>query len=320
MIESLVQNRFVRAGGLALLLLLLALSTMFVSGHDRGFFYQPGEQTSGRPTRNRPSCPWKATVRRLSERLAGGCAVAAAAVFVLSSQQMHRPDSGGEASDGREIVSDCAAIRSIAAEGLVVVVRVRRLDELEYCLTGRILVLPHQGRHRHRADFLLTRERTSDGLGLLTPGNSRMFLYNRAAYDVRYAALGDPVLEGGRDWKVHRVGTRLIYTIGEASGTNRRSFWSSWRAARTRGPAGKEGSGFSNAGSISRAGASRRSPCRRLTSPGSGPARSVRGEVSSGARNARCRPLTACGHADFHSAAASSPWRSANATAADSAQ
>ena len=157
-----------------------------------------------------------APVRRLSERLAGGCAVAAAAVFVLSSQQMHRPDSGGEASDGREIVSDCAAIRSIAAEGLVVVVMVRRLDELEYCLTGRILVLPHQGRHRRRADFLLMRERTSDGLGLLTPGNSRMFLYNRAAYDVRYAALGGPVLEGGRDWKVHRVRNRLIYTIGEA--------------------------------------------------------------------------------------------------------
>ena len=158
-----------------------------------------------------------APVRRLSERLAGGCAVAAAAVFVLSSQQMHRPDSGAEAPDSREILSDCAAIRRIAAEGLVVMVRhPDEFQTLEYCLAGRILVRRHRGRHRHRADFLLTRERTSDGLGLLTPGNSRMFLYNRAAYDVQYAALGDPVLEGGRGWKVHRVGNRLIYTTGEA--------------------------------------------------------------------------------------------------------
>ena len=158
-----------------------------------------------------------APVRRLSERLAGGCAVAALSVFVLSSWQMHRPDAGVEASDSREIFSDCAAIRSIASEGLVVLVgHPDEFHALEYCLAGRILVRRHRGGHRHRADFLLTRERTSDGLGLLTPGNSRVFLYNRAAYDVRYAALGDPVLEGGRSWKVHRVGNWLIYTTGEA--------------------------------------------------------------------------------------------------------
>ena len=156
-------------------------------------------------------------VRRLSERLAGGCAVAALPVFVLSSWQMHRPDSVAEVSDSREVISDCAAVRRIAAEGLVVMVRdPDEFQALEYCLAGRILVRRHQGWHRRRADFLLTRERTSDGLGLLTPDNRQVFLYNRAAYDVRYAALGDPVLEGGRGWKVHRVGNRLIYTTGEA--------------------------------------------------------------------------------------------------------
>lgn len=68
----------------------------------------------------------------------------------------------------------------------------------------------------HRTDFLLTRKRTSDELGLLTLDNRQVFLYNRTAYDVRYAALGDPVLEGGRGWRVHRVGNWLIYTTGEA--------------------------------------------------------------------------------------------------------
>ncbi len=157
-----------------------------------------------------------APVRRLSERLADGCAVAAAAVFVLSSQQMHRPDSGGEASDGREIVADYDAIRTIAGEGLSVLVRVGGGYALgsHYFLAGRILEF--SGRNRHRTDFLLTRERMPDALGLLTPDNRQMFLHNRAAHDLRYVVLGDPVLEGGRDWKVHRVGNRLIYTTGEA--------------------------------------------------------------------------------------------------------
>ena len=86
---------------------------------------------------------------------------------------------------------------------------------IRYFLAGRTLTLNNDW-HRHRTDFLLTRERTSDDLGLLTPDNRQMFLYNRAAYDVRYAALGGPVLEGDRGWKVHRVGNWLIYTTGEA--------------------------------------------------------------------------------------------------------
>lgn len=48
-----------------------------------------------------------------------------------------------------------------------------------------------------------------------------MFLYDRAAFDARYALLGAPVLEGGRGWNVHLVGTRLIYTTGEACGARR---------------------------------------------------------------------------------------------------
>ena len=158
-------------------------------------------------------------VRRLSERLAGGCAAAAAAVFVLSSQQMHRFDSGSEASDGREIAADYDTIRSIATEGLVVMMTpgatYLERSMMNYYLAGRILTRRFSG-ERHRADFLLTRERASDGLGLLTPDNRQVFLYNRAAYDLRYAALADPFLEGGRGWKVHRVGSQLIYTTSEA--------------------------------------------------------------------------------------------------------
>ena len=162
-------------------------------------------------------------MRRLSERLAGGCAVVALLVFVLSAQKMNL-DSGAEAIGDRETISEFDVIRSIAAEGLGVIVQEEpplhgNLERrtTNFYLAGRILT-PHtsSGRFRHRADFLLTRERTSDGLGLLTPGNRQVFLYNRAAYDLQYVALGDPILEGGRGWKVHLVGSRLIYTTHEA--------------------------------------------------------------------------------------------------------
>ncbi len=54
-------------------------------------------------------------------------------------------------------------------------------------------------------------ERTADVAGLLMLDHREAFLYDRAAFDARYALLGAPVLEGGRDWNLHLVGTRVIY-------------------------------------------------------------------------------------------------------------
>ena len=119
-------------------------------------------------------------VRRVSERLVGGCAVAALLVFVLSSLQMNRgPD--GNASVYRAMLSDFDVIRGIATAGAVVSVPGVHRDSsgfsgaersLNYFLSGRIIVSGLAGgRLRDRADFMLTRERTPDGAGLLTPDN-----------------------------------------------------------------------------------------------------------------------------------------------------
>ena len=169
-------------------------------------------------------------VRRVSERLVGGCAVAALVVFVLSSLQMNRgPDEN--ASVYRAMLSDFDVIRGIATAGAVVFVPSthRNSDRfsgaersLNYFLSGRIMVTRLAGgRRRDRVDFVLTRGRTPDGTGLLTPDNREVFLHDRAAFDARYALLGAPVLEGGRGWNVHLVGTRLIYTTGEACNARR---------------------------------------------------------------------------------------------------
>ncbi len=96
------------------------------------------------------------------------------------------------------------------------------LRTAHFPLSGRIVVDAMNGRQRRRADFVFTRERLAAGAGLLTPDNRRTFLYDRTAYDAQYAALGDPVLEGGRGWRVHLAGRRLIYTTGAACGTGGR--------------------------------------------------------------------------------------------------
>ena len=159
-------------------------------------------------------------VRRVSERAIGVCAGAAVLVFVASSLQMNRSATAAEASGFRTSITDYEAIRAIAPEGAVILAE--PLRTAHFPLSGRIVVDAMNGRQRRRADFVFTRERLPDGAGLLTPDNRRTFLYDRTAYDAQYAALGDPVLEGGRGWRVHLAGRRLIYTTGAACGTGGR--------------------------------------------------------------------------------------------------
>ena len=160
--------------------------------------------------------------RRVSERAIGVCAGAALLVFVASSLQMNRSATAAEASDFRTSITDYEAIRAIAPEGAVILSGEPGIRQARFSLTGRIFVDSLNGRQRRRADFVFTRERLPAGAGLLTPDNRRVFLYDRTAYDAQYAALGDPVLEGGRGWRVHLAGSRLIYTTGAACGTGGR--------------------------------------------------------------------------------------------------
>ena len=160
--------------------------------------------------------------RRVSERSIGVCAGAALLVFVLSGLQMGRLRADVEASDFRVEAADYEMIRAVAPEGAVILSGGAERWLARFFLTGRIFVGSANGRQRRRADFVLSRERLAAGAGLLTPDNRRMFLYDRTVYDAQYAALGDPALEGGRGWRVHLVGGRLIYTAGAACGTGGR--------------------------------------------------------------------------------------------------
>jgi len=149
-----------------------------------------------------------------SNRLAAGCAGAALLTFAFSGQQMGRLGSNGAQPDFQALIADMRRIRDIASPGAVVVPSAAQPGVTALLLSGRVLLSPLNGRQRQRADFVLSRERTAGGL--LTPENRYLFLYDRRAYDARYAALGEPAWAAGGDWNVHVVGNRLLYTTGEA--------------------------------------------------------------------------------------------------------
>ena len=158
------------------------------------------------------------TVCRLSKPLAHGCVGMALATFVFSGVQMWSADrhQTAQGPEFRSLVSDVETIRGIAPEGSAVVgFRTPARYLTRYLLTGRLFLSSLNGAQRHRADFVLTRGRTADDNGLLTPNNRHVFLYDRRAFDARYAVLGKAAVEGKRGWNIHQVGRRLIYTSGE---------------------------------------------------------------------------------------------------------
>ena len=158
-------------------------------------------------------------------RLMDGCAAAALLIFVISGQQMSVANAGDGAMPGRfdggelqpdfqALLADMRRIRDVAPPGAVVIPSAAQPGITANLLTERVLLSPLNGRQRHRADFVLTREQVASA-GLLTPENRYLFLYERSAYDARYANLGHPALQGG-DWNVHVVGNRLIFSTGNA--------------------------------------------------------------------------------------------------------
>ena len=152
--------------------------------------------------------------RGMSVRWIDGIAGIALLAFVLSSLQTARLGPGSaEPSDLQVLLADAAAVRRVAPEDAVVIAHLEPRGETQLLLTGKTLLAPRNGAQRQRAGFVFLRHRLAHA-GLLTPENRLVFLYDRPAYDARYASLGDPALEGGQGWQVHLIENRLIYTTG----------------------------------------------------------------------------------------------------------
>ena len=69
---------------------------------------------------------------------------------------------------------------------------------------------------RQQADYIITRTRET-GVGLLTPDNKRLFLYNRTIYDGAYDEqfLGEPLIAA--DWNVYVLDDSVIYISADCS-------------------------------------------------------------------------------------------------------
>ena len=164
---------------------------------------------------------------RAAQRLMNIGVGVALLLFVLSGLQLGWSRSDvQEDSPFRALSDDMEAIRRLVPEDAGVIpygaTRLETQYLMTYFLSGRVFVPPLNGAHRQRADFVLKRERTADGAGLLTPENRYVLLFDRARYDQRYATLGDPLLKGGTDWTVHLVRNRLILAKDEGCAPRQR--------------------------------------------------------------------------------------------------
>ena len=164
---------------------------------------------------------------RRAQGLIDICVGVALLLFVFSGLQLDWLRSNPERSSPfRALGDDMEEIRRLVPEDAGVIpygaTRLETQYLMTYFLSGRFFVPPLNGAQRQRADFVLRRERSGDGAGLLTPENQHVFLYDRARYDERYAMLGDPLLKGGADWNVHLVRNRLIVATGNACAPRQR--------------------------------------------------------------------------------------------------
>ena len=127
-------------------------------------------------------------VQRRSKRAMHVCV--GLALLVFASSAAHPAPSHGHLNAVSELASDKEAIHSVAPEGAVVVSCTRSVAR-HYLLTGRTLLSPRSEEQRQLADFVLIDGLAGD-IGLLTPDNRFYFLYDRAAYDAKYAAQSSP--------------------------------------------------------------------------------------------------------------------------------
>ena len=123
--------------------------------------------------------------RVYGDRCVTGLAVASFTVFLLSSFQMSHVGLGREAAElHKEVIADFEVIRRLTKGQTVAVTRWPSNEGYDdvpastmYYLSGRTFADVDQ------ADVLVTDERLESGVGLLTPHNRRVFLYNRAIHD-----------------------------------------------------------------------------------------------------------------------------------------
>ena len=160
-------------------------------------------------------------VSGLASGAVAGLALVAAGLFILSAHQVK--DSYYDpafAEFHAEVVADFEVIRELTP-GKVVFVAVppapktlKRFagvrEGIHYYLSGSTLLFAPQESNYHRADFVITGRR-EPGPALLTPGNKRIFLYDRAGYTGQYGSLvsGEPTARG--EFDLYLRGNALTY-------------------------------------------------------------------------------------------------------------
>ena len=133
------------------------------------------------------------------------CGLAAAGLFALSALWMNEwKHDAEESAIQKELLEDFQAMRGITRGKSVFVVesdselQLRDLAggsrNIDYYLSGAVIGYKINGARADAADFAIAGRRV-DGPGLLTPGNRRVFLYDRAArYDPRSEIFKRPAL------------------------------------------------------------------------------------------------------------------------------
>ena len=131
-----------------------------------------------------------------SKRLIAGTAVFALIIFALSAYQMSLIGHSERAAKFQaETLEDFQAIREIADDKVIylhyswVVLRLPPFVPHFY-LAGNIILFEEHGKAREFAELVSTLENETQ-LGLLTPENKRIFLYDRQLYDQQYQAIYD---------------------------------------------------------------------------------------------------------------------------------
>ena len=128
-----------------------------------------------------------------SKRLIAGTAVFALIIFAVSAYQMSLIGHDEETARFQaETLQDYQAIREIANDKIIYLHSSHGLHHfsLNFYMAGNIILVSHQRRAREFADLVITRENELQ-LGLLTPQNKRVFLYDRQLYDQQYQAIYD---------------------------------------------------------------------------------------------------------------------------------
>ena len=133
-----------------------------------------------------------------SKHLITGTAVFALIIFALSAHGMSLIGHDEETAKFQaETLKDFQAIREMANDKVIYVDTLETDFTLtgarfapQFYLAGNTILFKEHGKSRDFADLVVTRENETP-LGLLTPQNKRLFLYDRKLYEQQYQAIYD---------------------------------------------------------------------------------------------------------------------------------